>query len=162
PLVIDLRFVAPAGVVPISARIGPGEVLGLLGPSGSGRTALLEAIAGARRHLGEVLVNGRPRYPRQVALAPEEPEQVLFGQTARDAVSGDAGREMLQALGGTHLLDRDWLTLSSGERRRVALAAVLGLDRELLLFDKPTAGLDPEGAAAFWQALRERGRPAAV
>jgi cobalt/nickel transport system ATP-binding protein len=45
--------------------------------------------------------------------------------------------------------------MSSGERRRLALAAVLGSGRALLLFDRPTAGLDPEGQERFWQALRD-------
>lgn len=158
---IELQDVARAGAAACRARIGPGEVLGIIGPSGSGRTALLEAVAGARRHQGRVVVSGRPRRRGDVGLAPEEPEQILFGRTARDAVRAPEGLEMLERLGAGHLRDREWLSLSAGERRRVALAAVLGLRRPLLLFDRPTSGLDPEGAGAFWQALRAT-RSAAV
>lgn len=160
---IDIRDVAPLGPWPACrAQLAAGEVLGILGPSGGGRTALLEAIAGARRHRGRVLVEGHPRRPSDVALAPEEPEQILFGQTAGEAVQGETGRAMLRALGGGDLMGRDWHTLSAGERRRVALASVLGLPRGLLLFDRPTAGLDPDGAGRFWQALRSRGVSAVV
>lgn len=160
---IEIRDVAAAGPWPTCrAQLAEGEVLGILGPSGGGRTALLEAIAGARRHRGQVLVDGRLRRPVDIGVAPEEPEQILFGQTAGEAVRGEAGRAMLQALGGQDLSDRDWHTLSAGERRRVALATVLGLSRRLLLFDRPTAGLDPDGSARFWRALRARGTAAVV
>lgn len=159
---IEIRDLATRGLQPVRASIGRGEVLGIIGASGSGRTTLLEAIAGARRHMGTVHIDGAPRRPARVALAPEEPEQILFGQTVEQAVIGDRGRQMLEALGGAQLMGRDWLRLSSGERRRVALAAVLGRDRDLLLFDKPTAGLDPEGAEMFWAALAQLGRPAIV
>lgn len=140
---------------PYRGTLPAGSVVGLIGRGGTQVTQFLEAVCGARRHRGQVLVHGRVRRSRDVAYAPEEPEQILFGRTGRDALGGGAGEQTLIALGGGHLLERDFLTLSSGERRRLALAAVLGSGRPLLLFDLPTAGLDPEGQDTFWRAVEQ-------
>ncbi len=130
----------------------PGRsVLGLLGARGAAATTVLEALAGARRHAGRIQIWGRDARSSDIAYAPEEVEQVLFGRTAAQAI-GPGGVAFARRLGAEHLLGRAPQELSSGERRRLALAAVFGSGRPLLLFDRPTAGLDPDGQAMFWQA----------
>ncbi len=136
---------------PYSLMLAKGAILGLVAWQGLDATHLLEAMAGVRRHKGEILVAGRPRRPADVAYAPEEVEQILFGRTAAEAI-GPLGEAFTGRLGAQHLLARPPQELSSGERRRLALAAVFGSGRPLLLMDRPTAGLDPEGQELFWQA----------
>lgn len=149
---IEFREFGLAESGPYRVTLERGSVLGLLAAGGPQATRLLEAIAGVRRHRGQVLVLGRPRRASDVAFAPEEVEQILFGRTAAEAI-GPGGQAFAPSLGADHLLLRPPQELSSGERRRLALAAVFGSGRPLLLFDRPTAGLDPEGQALFWQAL---------
>jgi ABC-type sugar transport system ATPase subunit len=160
---ITLRDFTPrGGGGPYTLEVPEGQVLGLLCAGGGEAQAFLEAVAGGRRHGGTVQLSGGPRTARDVAYAPDEPEQILFGRTGRDALRSARAWEALDALGRPDLLDRDFLALSSGERRRLALAAVLGSGRSLLLFDRPTAGLDPEGQTQFWEALRRIGSSAIV
>ncbi len=148
---IEFRAFQVEDAGPYDVLLEPGSVLGLITPGGSGATRLLEALTGARRHRGRLLVDGRPRNAGDVAYAPEEVEQILFGQTAREAI-GRGGVAFAERLDATHLLARPPQELSSGERRRLALAAVFGSARPFLLFDRPTAGLDPDGQKRFWQA----------
>ncbi len=136
---------------PYSLSLERGAILGLVGWRGAAATQLLEAKAGVRRHRGEVRVAGHARKAADVAYAPEEVEQILFGRTASEAI-GPLGQAFAARLGADGLLGRPPQELSSGERRRLALAAVLGSGRPLLLLDRPTAGLDPEGQELFWQA----------
>ncbi len=160
---IRLEGFAPRGAGgPYDLALGPGQVLGIIGGDGGPGRAFLEAAAGSARHGGVVEVDGRRRSARDIAYAPDEPEQILFGRTGRDALRGAGALAALGALGGEHLLERDFLELSSGERRRLALAAVIGSGRRLLLFDRPTAGLDPQGQQEFWSALRGAGTCAIV
>lgn len=160
---IRLHGFAPRGAGgPYTLQLQAGQVLGLLGGRFGESRRFLEAVAGSGRHGGQVEVAGRLRRARDIAYAPDEPEQILFGRTGRDALGDGAREEVLRAMGGGHLLDRDFLQLSTGERRRLALAAVLGSGRSLLLFDQPTAGLDPEGQEQFWAALRASGTAAIV
>ena len=149
---IELRAFQVADAGPYDLQLAPGCVLGLITPGGGGATRVLEALAGARRHRGQLLVNGRARSAGDVAYAPEEVEQILFGQTAREAV-GRGGETFAERFDAGHLLARVPQELSSGERRRLALAAVFGSGRPFLLFDRPTAGLDPDGQKRFWQAV---------
>lgn len=151
---IALEALEVDGAGPYDAVLAPGARLGLIAANEGLATRLLEAIAGARRHSGRVLVDGRPRRPRDVAFAPQELDQVLFGRTAAEAI-GPAGCLLAAAFGAEQLLGRPPQELSRGERRRLALAAAFGSQRPLLLLDRPTAGLDPQGQALFWQVAAQ-------
>ena len=164
----------------LDLQVYRGSMLALLGPNGSGKSLSLHTFAGLRPpRAGELLISGRPlnEWPRralarEMALLPqnvEDPfpakviETVLLGrhphiarwqwESARDlAIASDA----LVKVGLAGYEDRDVITLSGGERRRAALAAVLAQTPRIFLLDEPTNQLDPNHQLEALQLLRER------
>jgi len=148
---------------------GAGEVLALVGPNGGGKTTLLRCLAGLLRPLSGAVM----RPPGRVAYLPQDPAALLHRPTVRDEVeltlrrSGevpDAG-PMLQRLGLVAVAGRYPRDLSSGERQRAALAAVLAGSPSLALLDEPTRGMDQRARralAALVEDLRERGSAVVV
>ncbi len=164
----------------LNLKVECGSLLVVLGPNGCGKSLSLHTFAGLRvAQAGEVLIAGRPlsEWPRralarELALLPqnvEDPfpatvqETVLLGrhphigrwqwESARDiAIAGAA----LAAVGLSGYEERDVFTLSGGERRRAALAAVLAQDPRLFLLDEPTNQLDPNHQLEALQLLRAR------
>ena len=159
----------------VSVAVGPGEVLGIVGGTGSGKSTLVQ-------HMnllliptsGEVLVDGvdartlRPsELRRRVGLVFQFPEAALFAETVEEDVAF-APRRMgldreevrrrvrgsLEALGAGHLAGRSPFALSGGEKRRVAIAGVLAMGPEVLVLDEPTAGLDPATREDFLGLIR--------
>ena len=148
----------------VSLAVEPGEVLGVIGGTGSGKSTLVQ-------HLnllllptsGRVLVDGADAFSldravlrRRVGLVFQAPEQGLFASTVEEDVAfaprrlglneeevRDRVRETLGLLGAGHLARRSPFALSGGERRRVAIAGVLAMGPEVLVLDEPTAALDP-------------------
>jgi iron complex transport system ATP-binding protein len=164
----------------LDLELCPGTLLAILGPNGSGKSLSLHTFAGLRApNAGELLISGRrlgdwPRraLARELALLPqnvEDPfpasviETVLLGrhphiarwqwESARDlAIASEA----LVSVGLAGYEERDVLTLSGGERRRAALAAVLAQTPRIFLLDEPTNQLDPNHQLEALQLLRER------
>ena len=157
-----------------------GEVLGVVGGSGTGKTVLLNSIIGLKEpEGGEVSLFGQDRsaMTKQEAAAVERRTGVLFQQgalfsslTVLDNVASplvehtDLSRttirelaEMKVAMVGLkpEALYLKPAELSGGMRKRVGLARALALDPELVFLDEPTAGLDPIGAAAFDDLIRQ-------
>jgi molybdate transport system ATP-binding protein len=143
----------------------PEGVTAVMGPSGAGKTSLLEAVAGLRRAQGRITVGDAvlldsargldlPPERRRVGYVPQEAglfPHLTAGQNIAFGARGDeAPRASLLAelLGLGHLLDRRPASLSGGEKQRVALARALATGPRLLLLDEPLASLDVE--------LRER------
>ncbi len=129
----------------VSLEIGRGEVVALVGPNGSGKTTLAKLAAGVLEPgTGSVTRNGRACYLSQ------DPGRYLVRERAEDevalAVEGDVSRarEALRGVGLAGLEARHPRDLSSGERERLALAAVLVAEPDLLVLDEPTRGVDPE------------------
>ncbi len=168
----------------VSLEVGPGEVLAVLGPTGSGKTTLIETLAGlcpvsgggVGIRVGEGWVTWGPggtppaEARRAVGTLFQMPERQLFGATALEDVSwglGPGGRGRaegaLARVGlGRELWEVPLALLSRGERRRVALAVALVREPRVLLLDEPLAGLDPGGQDLLWGELeafldRERG-----
>jgi ABC-type Fe3+/spermidine/putrescine transport system ATPase subunit len=154
------RLSAQAGsfsLGPVSLDVPPGRVLVVLGPSGAGKTMLLETIAGLRpQQAGQITlagtdITGLPPERRRIGLVFQDAalfphltvkENVRFGPRASRAASPDGSGDLLQQLGIAHLADRSPRSLSGGERQRVALARALAIQPGLLLLDEPLSALD--------------------
>jgi energy-coupling factor transport system ATP-binding protein len=131
-----------------------GETVALTGANGSGKTTLLRWLAGvAGGGRGQLRVDGEVWRARQrlgrVALVGQEVSRQLFADTvqgelrlAERRLPADSVQAILDRLDLGHLVDRHPLTLSSGERQRLAIAAALAQERPIVALDEPTSGLD--------------------
>ena len=160
----------------VDARLGPREIVAVLGPNGSGKTTLFRtAMRLLDVSLGEILVDGLPAIGRTTAqLATEfgyvfqSPSQMLFARTVEEELlfgprnlgRDPAGFEALVAdcLRRTWLDDlegirsRPPLALSFGQQKRLALAIALALRPTTLILDEPSAGQDHRTA---WRFMRD-------
>ena len=167
----------------VSLIIEPGEAVLVLGPSGSGKSSLLRALAGLVPHFhggrfaGRVEVLGRDtRRTRPAELAGgvatlfQDPEdQVVMARVEHEVAFGlenlgvpphEIGARVADALataGAEALAERPTYELSSGELQRVCAASALALRPRLLLLDEPTSQLDPEGALELLASALESG-----
>ena len=159
-----------------------GEITGLIGHNGAGKTTFVEVVTGlVRPDAGRVTVGGvdvrrNPRAARRlIGVAPQE-VALYVSATVRDnlrlfaALAGLRGRALRRAVGQvaeelqlTGVLGQRVGLLSGGQRRRTQAATALVGGAPLLLLDEPTAGADPETRAALLAAVRARAaRGAAV
>ncbi|NJE06262.1 ATP-binding cassette domain-containing protein [Thermococcus sp. M36] len=149
----------------VSLRIGKGELFGLLGPNGAGKSTLLLHLNGILKPVkGEVLVGGlnpskNPReVRRKVGIVFQDPNDQLFSPTVLEDVAfgpynlGLRGKELreralqaLKAVGMEDYADRETKDLSFGEKKRIAIATVLAMEPEVVVFDEPFANLDFRG-----------------
>jgi energy-coupling factor transport system ATP-binding protein len=152
----------PAGepiLAGVSLAGGRGEVVALVGPNGSGKTTLLRTLAGLLDPLA-----GTVRRPEgRTAYLPQNPGAMLHlptiraevALTLRRAGSPEPPDRMLAIFGLAHLAERYPRDLSSGERQRAALAAVLAGRPRLALLDEPTRGMDAAARRSLAAAVRE-------
>ena len=150
----------------VSLGINAGERIGVVGRNGGGKSTLMKVLAGI-----EDPDEGRVAQGSALAMGIlSQSDSAAEGATVRDVVLGQKEkhewasssdiREIFTGLFGgfdDHLLDRDFHSLSGGERRRVNLAKLLVADLDLLLLDEPTNHLDVEGVA--WLAEHIKSRP---
>ena len=132
-----------------------GEVVALIGPNGSGKTTLAKLVAGLLEPTrGLVHRSGRAAYlsqdPGRYVVAERVEEEVALG-VGGDLKRARAALEPVGLQGYEHRHPRD---LSSGERERLALAAVLVTEPDLLVLDEPTRGMDPERKLELAALLR--------
>ncbi|WP_245776105.1 energy-coupling factor ABC transporter ATP-binding protein [Saccharopolyspora flava] len=148
----------------VDLRVDPGERVAVLGPNGAGKTTLTLHLNGVLRPTaGSISVGGLPVEPRhlkeirrRVGLVFQDPDDQLFMPTVREDVAfgpanfgargADLEQRVQQALDAVGMAEhghRSPLHLSGGQRKRVALAAVLACQPELLVLDEPSANLEP-------------------
>ena len=146
----------------VDLRINKGEYLVLMGPSGAGKTVLLETIAGLRfPDNGRILLDGIdvssiPPEKRRIAIVYQDYslfphmtafENIAFGLRLRNVSGSETEqrvRSLLREFNLDHLMDRYPSSLSGGEQQRVALARALAVKPDILLLDEPFSALDPK------------------
>ena len=155
----------------VSFALEPGEFVGIIGHTGSGKSTLMQQMNGLLKPTsGQVLLDGvdiwsDKKLTRQarfrVGLVFQYPEYQLFEETVyRDIAFGpknmgleekEVDRRVREAAGFVGLteaqLEVSPFDLSGGQKRRVAIAGVIAMEPEVLILDEPTAGLDPVGRA---------------
>ena len=149
----------------VSLGVAQGERIGVVGRNGDGKSTLLKIMAGTLEP-----DEGRVAKSNAVHIGIlSQADNAAPGATIREVVLGDLPvhewasnsriREVLQGLFDGHsddLLDREFHSLSGGERRRVNLAKLLVADLDLILLDEPTNHLDVEGVAWLASHLKSR------
>ena len=162
----------------VNLTVEPGEFLGLIGHTGSGKSTLIQHLNGLLKpSSGQVLLEGRDifsdkKFTRQVrfrvGLVFQYPEYQLFEETVyKDIAFGpknmgleedEIRRRVLQAARFVDLeeaiLEKSPFDLSGGQKRRVAIAGVIAMEPEILILDEPTAGLDPVGRRSLLANIR--------
>lgn len=146
--------------------VEPGEITGLLGHNGAGKTTFVEVVTGlVRPDAGRVFAGGRIGYASQeLALYPTltvRENLRLFAALAGVRRQG-AIVELAEELCLADSLDRPTGVLSGGQRRRTQAATALAGDPPLILLDEPTAGADPETRTTLLAAVRARARSGAA
>lgn len=162
----------------VSLTIEDGELIGLLGHTGSGKTTLVQHLNGLIKPTsGRVVVDGLDltqkgvsllEVRKKVGLVFQYPEYQLFEETiAKDIAYGPTNmklpqteidervRESMAAVGlAPELADQSPFALSGGQKRRVAIAGVIAMRPDVLVLDEPTAGLDPAGRDEIFELVR--------
>ncbi len=158
-----------AALVDVDFLAYPGELLGIIGHTGSGKSTLIQHLNGLLKPTsGRVLVEGKDIWENKAAtrqarfrvgLVFQYPEYQLFEETCyKDIAFGpknmgldeqEIDRRVRQAAAFVGLpdsaLEKSPFDLSGGQKRRVAIAGVIAMEPAVLILDEPTAGLDPAG-----------------
>lgn len=153
----------------VSFSINPGEFVGIIGHTGSGKSTLMQQLNGLLKPTsGRVLLDGQDIWSDKkltraarfrVGLVFQYPEYQLFEETVyKDIAFGptnmglskeEIDRRVREAAGFVGLTEKQLevspFDLSGGQKRRVAIAGVIAMEPEVLILDEPTAGLDPVG-----------------
>ena len=177
----DVRYRYPRGreaITGISFHVRRGEKIALVGPNGAGKSTLLQMFNGMiRPDSGLMLFDNEPvqydtRSLRQVRrrvgfllqnpdrqiIAPTVYQDVAFGPTNLgydEMAVKEAVAVALRQVGLEGFERRPPHQLSGGEKKRVAIAGVLAMDPDVLVFDEPTTGLDPSGSEDLMELLDE-------
>lgn len=153
----------------VSLKIEAGEMIGVMGHTGSGKSTLIQHFNGLLRPTsGKILLDGKDIWADkkkirdvrfQVGLVFQYPEYQIFEETVfKDIAFGpknmgldetEIKRRVLETANdiglSEELMERSPFELSGGQKRRVAIAGVMAMEPKVLILDEPTAGLDPAG-----------------
>ena len=168
-----------AAINDVNLQIKKGELIGIIGHTGSGKSTLISHFNGLLKpDSGKILVDGvdiwkdketlrQSRF--KVGLCFQYPEYQLFEETVyKDIAFGPKNMKLSEAeikervlraaefvgVKPEHL-DKSPFDLSGGEKRRVAIAGVMSMEPEVLIFDEPAAGLDPKGRKDLVELIKE-------
>ena len=142
----------------INIEIEPGELVAVIGHTGSGKSTLIQHFNGLLKpQSGKVYVDGQDIWESKktlrasrfaVGLCFQYPEYQLFEETVyKDIAFGPKNMKLSARFIGVtdDMLEKSPFDLSGGEKRRVAIAGVMAMEPKILILDEPTAGLDPRG-----------------
>lgn len=162
----------------INIEIQPGELVAVIGHTGSGKSTLIQHFNGLLKpQTGTVLVDGQDIWENKktlrasrfaVGLCFQYPEYQLFEETVyKDIAFGPKNmklsdeeidrrvRDAARFIGvSDDMLQKSPFDLSGGEKRRVAIAGVMAMEPKILILDEPTAGLDPKGRDTILDLIR--------
>lgn len=166
----------------ISLEIKDGEIQGIIGHTGSGKSTLIQHINGLIRlqegtiTVGDITLTNKkrpkPKYSvlrSEVGMVFQYPEYQLFEETVeKDVAFGPKNlkipkeeidkrvKEAIEVVGLDYesVKNRSPFELSGGQKRRVAIAGVLAMKPKILILDEPTAGLDPSGRKEMYELIR--------
>ena len=162
----------------VSLSINEGEMIGVMGHTGSGKSTLIQHFNGLLQPTsGKVLLDGKDIWADkkkirdvrfQVGLVFQYPEYQIFEETVfRDIAFGpknmgldeaEIKRRVLETANDIglpeELMERSPFELSGGQKRRVAIAGVMAMEPKVLILDEPTAGLDPAGRDLILEHIR--------
>jgi ABC-2 type transport system ATP-binding protein len=156
---LSKRYGGTTAVADLSFDVEPGQVTGFLGPNGAGKSTTMRMILGLDRpSSGSVLVDGRPyhelKHPLRKVGTLLDAKAVHGGRSARNhllAIAQSNGipasrvNEVLDTVGLREVAKRRTGGFSLGMSQRLGIAAALLGDPEILIFDEPVNGLDPDG-----------------
>ena len=162
----------------VNLQVKKGEILGIIGPTGSGNSPLIQHLNGLLKPTsGEVLLDGKSIWNEKgkcdkntrfrVGLVFQYPEYQLFEETiAKDIAFGPSNmglseseinervREAMAFVGlDDSMRDISPFALSGGQKRRVAIAGIIAMRPDVLVLDEPTAGLDPAGRDELFEQI---------
>jgi cobalt/nickel transport system ATP-binding protein len=164
----------------LSFTLGESESIALIGENGAGKTSLLLAIIGILKSAnGSIEINGMQlnkknvnEIRKQIGLVFQNPDDQLFMPLIYDDIAfgcrnfglleNDVQKrvdETLNQLNINHLRNHSSLKLSAGEKRMATIAAVLAMNPSVLMFDEPTAFLDPKAKRALTETLKRLQHP---
>lgn len=168
-----------AAVSNVNLEIEKGELVGIIGHTGSGKSTLVQHLNGLLKPTsGRVLIDGEDIWAKnanrravrfKVGLVFQYPEYQLFEETVfKDIAYGPTNmglseeeirERVLEAAEFVGLddsfLDKSPFELSGGQKRRAAIAGVIAMKPEVLILDEPAAGLDPRGRDSILKRIRE-------
>ena len=168
-----------AAINDISFSLEKGKILGIIGHTGSGKSTLVSHLNGLIKPTsGRILIDGEDIWsnPKEikkirarVGLVFQYPEYQLFEETVFEdiafgpknlGVSEESLDSVVKSAAslmkvGDDILNKSPFDLSGGQKRRVAIAGVLAMEPEIVVFDEPTAGLDPEGRETIFKAIAD-------
>jgi ATP-binding cassette subfamily C protein CydD len=163
---------------PLNFRLKKGQQIALVGPSGSGKSSLLNALLGFLPYQGSLLINGielkkidNVQWRKRLAWLGQDP-QLFHGSIAANVSLGDPNLSVQkiedclhkaaildfvqqQPLGLNHAIGEQMAGLSVGQAQRFALARALAQDAQLFLLDEPTASLDQHSEQSIFNTLHD-------
>ncbi|GBF36572.1 ABC transporter ATP-binding protein [Methanofervidicoccus abyssi] len=162
----------------ISFKVGRGELCGIFGPNGVGKSTLFKCIIGfLKPKIGKIYVDGRDitkmsieNIAKLIAYVPQEhrppfpylvKEIVLMGRTPHlggifgpKKIDMDKAIEAMEVVGISHLAERPYTELSGGQRQLVLLARALAQETGVMVLDEPTSALDFRNQLKIWNTLK--------
>ena len=148
----------------VSFSVQAGEIVGIIGPNGGGKSTLLKAILGLHPFTGQIqlaspgAVGYVPQYfdfDRSFPLTVRELFRIRLGRSAFSSRNDNAARTLLRRVGADDIWTQQLGVLSGGELQRVLVALALARQPELLVLDEPSTGIDIGGEETLYNLIKK-------
>lgn len=150
---------------PINISFDRGQIIGILGPNGTGKSTFANTLSGLQAALsGDILWNGKKQSARQMTkrtfVVMQDTNYQLFTESVEEEITLGLDEDtdikpLLEQLNLTKLRDKHPMSLSGGEKQRVAIASAVQSGKELIIYDEPTSGLDYYHMNAFGKEIKK-------